>query len=198
MSYVNIKLFEKSGLLPSDLLFLAAIKQIETEFLLKNLTEDDYNRFKTLSLVKHIKVKKKDEHPYVSLRLDKKGTDLLDNLSTPNVTEEHLKMRDYLIQMYLSHEDKERVVGNKKLIGIYIAVLQNYLAIDIYRFYYLCEYFLSEHVFTKKLENIFMDRNKIRYGEFKNHIEDSALYQFYEQKKSDVEWYWKQKNLKEE
>lgn len=191
--YINFSLFEKSGLQNSDLVFLAAIKQIETEFLLKNLTEDDYNRFKTLSLVKHIKVKKKDEHPYVSLRLDKRGTDLLDNLSTPNVTEEHLKMRDYLIQMYLSHEDTERVVGNKKLIGIYIAVLQNYLAIDIYRFYYLCEYFLSEHVFTKKLENIFMDRNKIRYGEFKNHIEDSALYQFYEQRKSDVEWYWKQK-----
>ena len=45
----------------------------------------------------------------------------------------------------------------------------------------------------KKLENIFMDRNKIRYGDFKNHIEDSALYQFYEQRKQEVEWYWQQK-----
>ena len=102
-------------------------------------------------------------------------------------------MRDYLVSMYLSHEDKERVVGNKKLIGVYISVLQKYLGLDIYRFYYLCEYFLSEHIYSKKLENIFMDRNKIRYGEFKNHIEDSPLYQFYEQRKQEVEWYWQQK-----
>ena len=78
--YINIKLFEKSNLLPSDLVFLAAIKQTQTEFLLKNLKEEDYNRFKALSLVKHLKVKKKDEHLYVSLRLEKKTEELLINL----------------------------------------------------------------------------------------------------------------------
>lgn len=140
-----------------------------------------------------VKAKNKQESVYKRLRLSKKGREVLDGIETPEVEEQHLKMRDYLISMYLSHEDKERVVGNKKLIGIYISVLQNYLGLDIYRFYYLCEYFLSEHIFTKKLENIFMDRNKIRYGDFKNHIEDSALYQFYEQRKQEVEWYWQQK-----
>lgn len=140
-----------------------------------------------------VKAKSKQESVYKRLRLSKKGREVLDAIETPEVTEQHIKMRDYLIEMYLNNEDKERVVGNKKLVGIYISVLQNYLGLDIYRFYYLCEFFLSEHIFTKKLENIFMDRNKIRYGDFKNHIEDSALYQFYEQRKQEVEWYWQQK-----
>ena len=140
-----------------------------------------------------VKAKNKQESVYKRLRLSKKGREVLDAIETPEVTEQHLKMRDYLIEMYLNNEDKERVVGNKKLVGMYISVLQNYLGLDIYRFYYLCEFFLSEHIFTKKLENIFMDRNKIRYGDFKNHIEDSALYQFYEQRKQEVEWYWQQK-----
>ena len=140
-----------------------------------------------------VKAKSKQESVYKRLRLSKKGREVLDAIETPEVTEQHIKMRDYLIEMYLNNEDKERVVGNKKLVGIYISILQNYLGLDIYRFYYLCEFFLSEHIFTKKLENIFMDRNKIRYGDFKNHIEDSALYQFYEQRKQEVEWYWQQK-----
>ena len=140
-----------------------------------------------------VKAKNKQESVYKRLRLSKKGREVLNAIEIPEVTEQHLKMRDYLIEMYLNNEDKERVVGNKKLLGMYISVLQNYLGLDIYRFYYLCEFFLSEHIFTKKLENIFMDRNKIRYGDFKNHIEDSALYQFYEQRKQEVEWYWQQK-----
>ena len=102
-------------------------------------------------------------------------------------------MCDYLIMMYLNHEDKERVIGNRKLIAIYISVLQAHLGIDIHRLYYLCEFFLSEHVFSKKLENVFMDRNKIRYGDFKQHIHDAPIFQFYEQRKQDVEWYWSQK-----
>ena len=189
--YINFPLFEKSGLQPEDIYFLAGIKQTEREVIDK-LTGDIFNRLEALKLLTSIKGKKGD-NPMYNIRLSPLGKKLLEDIETPEVTEQHLKMRDYLIEMYLSHEDKERVIGNKKLIGIYISVLQNYLGLDIYRFYYLCEFFLSEHIFTKKLENIFMDRNKIRYGEFKNHIEDSALYNFYEQRKSDVEYYWAEK-----
>ena len=102
-------------------------------------------------------------------------------------------MRNYLSEMYLNNEDTERVIGNKKLIAIYISILQHHLGLTIHEFYYLCDYFLSVHVFTKKLENIFMDRNMIRYGDFKNHIEDSALYQFWDQKEEEVREYFKQK-----
>lgn len=199
MSYINVEILKKNYLNLEQATLLQILHQNRTEDMSSILESynGDLDVLNEKELLSEVKAKNKSESVWKRLRLSDKGKKVLSDIGTPDVTEEHLKMRDYLIQMYLSHEDTERVVGNKKLIGIYIAVLQNYLAIDIYRFYYLCEYFLSEHVFTKKLENIFMDRNKIRYGEFKNHIEDSALYQFYEQRKSDVEWYWKQKNLKE-
>ena len=189
--YINFNLLHSKGLQPEDIYFLVGIKQVDKSVLDK-LTGDIFNRFNELSLLTSIKGKKGD-NPAYNIRLSANGKKLLEDIETPEVTEQHLKMRDYLIDIYLSHEDKERVVGNKKLIAIYISVLQNYLDLDIYRFYYLCEFFLSEHIFTKKLENIFMDRNKIRYGEFKNHIEDSSLFQFYEQRKKDVEYYWAQK-----
>ncbi len=188
MNYINFKILRKYSLTPEHLIQLLAIKQKEVDLINTDVLSD----FDNLGYTTYVKGKK-DALKSELVRLSDKGKKLLEDIGTPDVEEEHLKMRDYLIEMYLSHEDKERVVGNKKLIGIYISILQNYLGLDIYRFYYLCEFFLSEHTFTKKLENIFMDRNKIRYGDFKNHIEDSSLYQFYEQRKKDVEWYWAQK-----
>lgn len=188
MNYINFKIFRKHNLTPEQLIQLLAIKQKEVS----EINTDVLSEFDSLGYITYVKGKK-DALKSELVRLSDKGKKLLEDIGTPDVEEEHLKMRDYLIEMYLSHEDKERIVGNKKLIGIYISILQNYLGLDIYRFYYLCEFFLSEHTFTKKLENIFMDRNKIRYGDFKNHIEDSSLYQFYEQRKKDVEWYWAQK-----
>lgn len=190
--YLNLKLFKQYNLKPQDLYYLLIIKQVDLEEM-KQIPDDVFGRFDDLNLLKEVKRKNRSQSVLELVRLSKRGIELIDNLSTPNVLEEHLRMRDYLISLYLNHEDTERVVGNKKLIANYIAVLQNHLSIDIYRFYYLCEFFLSEHFFTKKLENVFMDRNKIRYGEFKNHIEDSPLFQFYEQRKKDIEHYWQQK-----
>lgn len=194
--YVNFSLLTSRNLTPLEFAFLLAVKGNKTENnsgVIEYYFKDVLEKFRNTNLITFIKPKNKSENDYNTIRLTSLGNEWVDDLTTPAVREEHLKMRDYLIKMYLSHEDKERVVGNKKLIGIYISILQNYLGLDIYRFYYLCEFFLSEHIFTKKLENIFMDRNKIRYGDFKNHIEDSALYQFYEQRKQEVEWYWQQK-----
>ena len=130
---------------------------------------------------------------YQKLRTTKKGNDVLDDIETPEITEEQVRMRDYLVEMYLSHEDKDRVIGNKKTIATYITILQHHLGISIYQFYYLCEYFLSQYPFTKKLENLFWDKNKQRYKEFKNNIEDSIIYQFYDQHKEEIENYWKHK-----
>ena len=184
--YVNFSLY---NLQPQDLYYIFAVKQIETEI---NIPNETLQRFKDLDLITTVKGKPNQEER-LKIRLSSKGKKFLDDLSTPEVTEEQIKMRDYLISMYLNNEDTERVIGNKKLIAQYISVLQNYLDLDIYRLYYLFEFFLAEHFFTKKLENVFLDRNKNRYGEFKNNIEDSPIFQFYEQRKKEVEWYWKQK-----
>lgn len=196
--YINTEILKSRNLSLLELGILQLAKQARIEDVTAVLSDNSsvVDALLEKDLLEVIKGKKGDEY-FSKIRASKLGVETLDLISTPLITEEHVKMGDYLIQMYLSHEDKERVVGNKKLIRQYISILQNHLALDIYQFYYLCEYFLSEHVFTKKLENIFMDRNKIRYGDFKNHIEDSAIFQFYEQRKKDVEWYWEQKLKKE-
>ena len=71
--YLNISVFIKSNLQFSDLVFLAAINQTETDWLIENLNEDVYKRFEELSLIKYIKQKSKKEHLYTSLRLSELG-----------------------------------------------------------------------------------------------------------------------------
>jgi hypothetical protein len=195
--YINYSLLRQLNLSVSFIPILFAANQNrnndESETLSNEAFTDDLRQLFELGILEQVKAKKKSDTVFNLIRLSTKGKKILEDITTPDVLEEHLKMRDYLISIYLNHEDKERVVGNKKLIAIYISVLQAHLGIDIYRFYYLCEFFLSEHIFTKKLENIFMDRNKIRYGDFKNHIEDSSIFQFYEQREDEVKEYWRTK-----
>lgn len=198
MNYINYKILTSKGLSLHEHGVLTLIKQNKTDDLSQQIEFEVkgtpiIEKLLNISYIEEIKGVKGQTF-YQKLRTTKKGNEALDLISTPIVTEKHIRMRDYLIKMYLNHEDTERVVGNTKLIAIYISIMQNYLNIDIYQFYYLCEFFLSEQVFTKKLENIFMDRNKIRYGDFKNNIEDSPLYQFYEQRVKEVQEYWSQKN----
>jgi hypothetical protein len=86
--YINLSVFTKSQLLFSDLIFLCAISQTETTWLIENLTEDIYERFKAISLVKHIKTKNKKEHSYESLRLSESGKTLLSQLEEAEVEEQ--------------------------------------------------------------------------------------------------------------
>lgn len=190
--YLNFNLYK---LQPQDLYYLLAVKQTEKS-ILKTIPIDTLQRFIDNNLIMYIKGTNKEEER-LKIRLNVNGKKLFDSLETPEVLEEHIRMSEYLIKMYLAHEDEERVVGNKKLIVQYIAVLQSHLNIDIYKLYYLFEFFLAEHIYTRKLENIFMDRNKNRYGEFKNWVADSPIFQFYEQRKQEVEQYWAKKIKRE-
>ena len=99
--YINLSVFVSSGLEPSDLLFLAAINQTHTDWLIENLNEDRYKRFETLSLLKHIKQKSKKEHLYVSLRLSDEGKALISELEEAPVEEEDIKIFDWLKEHYL-------------------------------------------------------------------------------------------------
>jgi len=196
--YINYKILESKQLTLKEFAILQLIKQNKTEDLSAQIEEQciDTTIIENLAekgYIEYIKPKNKSENQWKLLRASKKGVQVLEDIDTPACTDEVLKMRDYLVEMYLNHEDTERTIGNKKSIAIYISILQHHLAINIYQFYYLCEYFLSEYPYTKKLENIFWDKNKHRYKEFKNNIEDSTIFQFYEEHKEDIENYWKQK-----
>lgn len=188
MTYINFELYQERGLLPEDIYYLIGIKQIDIQ-ILEWLSSERKSRFEDMGLLTSIKGKPKEIDCH-KIRLSKKGKQFLEDIATPVVSDGDLQMAEYLFSMYLNHEDKERVLGNRKLIRIYIAILRNHLDLTLHQFFYLCEFFLAEHVFTKKLENIFMDKNKVRYGTFQANIESSTLYQFYEQRIDEVERYW--------
>jgi hypothetical protein len=194
--YINFKLLNGRGISPNEFMFLLVVKANKIEDnsgVIEYHFKDVLSKFKETNLITFVKPKNKSENKYNTVRLTSVGNDWIDDITTPDVTEGDVKMRNYLCEMYLNNEDTERVIGNKKLISIYISILRRHLGLDLHEFYYLCDYFLSVYTYTKKLENIFLDKNKNRYGSFKSNLEDSPLYQFWEQNENDVREYFKQK-----
>lgn len=197
--YLNFKLAKELNISPQQILLLQAIKQqgseklddiipllIQEDTLLENLSKNQY-----IKLIKG----KKDQSEIERLRITSKGTKLLEDISTPEITEGDLQMYSYLENIYLSHEDEERHIGNKKKTKIYCAIFRNYLSLSLHQMYWLCWLFLQEYSHTKRLEYIFFNSNKQRYGKFQNNIEDSPLYQYYDQNKEKIENFWKKKGL---
>jgi hypothetical protein len=117
--YVNLSVLGKSGLEYSDLVFLCGINQTQTDWLIENLKESDYERFEGLSLIKHIKQKSKKEHLYISLRLSDTGKKLINSIFTePVAGEDEEILYEWLSKYYI---DKGKEVGNpnrvKKLLA---------------------------------------------------------------------------------
>lgn len=153
---------------------------------------DIMDKFSNIGYIECIKGRK-EQSIFELIRTTKKANDALEDIGTPNITDGDLRMRDYLINMYLDSDDAERSIGNKKKIAMYISIMRNELNLTLHQFFYLCEYFLAEYPYTKVLEYLFFNSNKNRYGKFQNNLEDSPLFQFYDTKKEEVENYW---NLK--
>ena len=164
MGYINFEILTNRLLTLHELGVLQLIKQNkiedlsqEIEFLIK-----DTNLIEKLSNIGYIEfVKpKKGQTQYHCIRTTKKANEILDDIGTPAVSDGDLKMRDYMIEMYLNNEDTERTIGNKKKIAIYISLMRNKLNLTLHEFFSLCEYFLAEYPYTKVLEHIFFNSNK--------------------------------------
>lgn len=187
--YINFELLDKNY----NLFFiLVAAKQKKTLILQELTDEDGCNVLIEKGLLKLIKGKKKDTF-FEKVRIDKKGTAFLEEIETPEVTEVDIKMFEYLCDMYLTNEDEERKVGNKKKTKMYIAIFRHHCGINVHQMFWLCKFFLEEYKYTKILEYIFFNSNKNRYGTFKANVEDSPLFQFYDERKAEVEKLWSTK-----
>lgn len=194
--YINFKLLEEKGLNPNDIIVLQLIHQNKTEELSESIamciSDELLETLESNKLVTYIKGKK-DQSQFEKIRLSSKGKKLLEEVQVPEVTEGDIDMFDYLCSMYLDHEDEERVIGNKKKTKIYVATFRKNLQLSLHQMYWLCYFYLSEEKFTKRLEYIFFNSNKNRYGSFKENIEDSSLYQFLQEREEDVKLIWKKK-----
>lgn len=95
--YINLKQVDKH-LKRGDLELLTAIKQIDTEYLNRELTEADLSRFEALEFIERVKSPKKGETP---LRLSKKAKTYLNEISYEgSVDDETNILADWLIGVY--------------------------------------------------------------------------------------------------
>ena len=209
--YLNISVFTKSNLQFSDLVFLAAINQTETDWLIENLNEDVYRRFSEFSLIKHIKQKSKKEHLYVSLRLSDSGKSLLVNLSYEGAVDSETEViADWLINIYKAKsggivknktEIKRRIQWFKtvtQIKGNKLAVLLQSFLQDTYNEQdgLTVKEFMEQNprgVLSNMLDNVCFNPTSV----FDRHktLDKSPLWQYYEDNLEYINQVWKNKDL---
>ena len=209
--YLNISVFTKSNLQFSDLVFLAAINQTETDWLIENLNEDVYRRFSAFSLIKHIKQKSKKEHLNVSLRLSDSGKSLLVNLSYEGAVDSETEViADWLINIYKAKsggivknktEIKRRIHWFKtvtQIKGNKLAVLLQSFLQDTYNEQdgLTVKEFMEQNsrgVLSNMLDNICFNPTSV----FDKHktLDKSPLWQYYEENIEYINKVWESKGL---
>ena len=209
--YINISVLSKSGLEYSDLVFLCAISQVETDWLTENLNEDVYSRFKELNLIKHIKQKSKKEHLCVSLRLSDLGKQLLVSLSYEGAVDSETDIiADWLINIYKSKsggivknktETKKRIQWFKtatQIKGNKLAVLLQCFIQDTFNEQdgLTVKEFMEQNprgVLSNMLDNVCWSPTSL-YDRYKT-LDKSPLWQYYEDNTEYINKIWESKNL---
>jgi len=192
--YLNLKYLEQKGVQLVELVSLQIIKQNRNEdnaeYIDKYINDKIRQSLLDKELIMLLKQKSDKDTFSKKVRVTGKGNELIEFATTPDIEEGDEKMAGYLIEMYLK-KDEGRTIGNKKNVIMFTAQFRKVLGLSLYEMYWLCDLFISETKYTQVLEKIFFDSNKHRYGKFINHIEDSKLYQFYQDKEEQVKDYWK-------
>ena len=209
--YLNISVFTKSNLQFSDLVFLAAINQTETDWLIENLNEDVYRRFSAFSLIKHIKQKSKKEHLYTSLRISEVGAKFLADISYEGAVDSETEViADWLINIYKAKsggivknktEIKRRIQWFKtvtQIKGNKLAVLLQSFLQDTYNEQdgLTVKEFMEQNsrgVLSNMLDNVCFNPTSV----FDKHktLDKSPLWQYYEENIEYINKVWESKGL---
>jgi len=190
MSYININLLKSKNLSLLDLQVLQLAKQMRIEDVSEVLSEYSLNVNSLLSIgfLESIKGKKGD-NDFQKIRATKLGTDTLDLISTPLVTDVDIQMYNYLCNMYLE-EDATRTLGNRKAGLRYCAEFRQIMGFTPHEMYYLCQMFVANTTYTKVLEYIFFEKKNNPYGKFKDNLDSSKIYQFWCDNEYEVREFW--------
>lgn len=193
MSYINVELLKSKNLSLLDLQVLQLAKQMRIEDVSDVLSEYSLNVNSLLSvgLLESIKGKKGDSE-FQKIRTTKLGTEILDLISTPLITDGDVELYKYLCTMYLQ-EDSSRTLGNRKAGLRYSSEFRQIMGFTLYEAYYLYEMFIANVEYTKVLEYIFHSKKENPYSKFKDVIESSKLYQFWMDNEYEIREYWAKK-----
>lgn len=181
--YININnLFKLKNplMLPLLLVLKQASKKDVSEQLAVLIDDAELDYLIQNKFVKYIKGTKK-QNELQKLRLDKKGTEFLNNLDEPEVEEQDVKIFEWLSEQYKS---KEKQVGNGKKTKRLIASFREKSGIDKNKLAFLCNEFINdgnEQEYSHKLEYVFWKPSNMFQVKFV--LEDSRLWSYYQKKK---------------
>lgn len=202
--YLNFNLYPEQ-LFPEDLFYLLAIKQVNMNIV---VPDDVLSRFETLSLVKYVKGKAKEEKR-LKLRISDKGKDLLVKLSFEGSYDlESEKLADWLISIYRSKgggmvknkvEVKRRLHWWKKITDIrgnFLAVLLQCAIQDSYNpesdeSFFEFKKKNPRAIWSNMAENLLWKPGSI-HDKYKT-LDKSPLYMYYEDNKEYIENIWRTK-----
>lgn len=144
-------------------------------------SEDILSKFSTLGYIEYVKPKKKSDNVYKCVRTTSKGNAVLEDIETPEINEDDLKIFNWLEQIYL---DAGKEIGNKKKTKMFIANFRVQSGIDKNSLAYLCQEFTndeSQYEWSQRLEYLFFKGASVFSVKFD--INQSRLYQYYDRNK---------------
>ena len=124
-----------------------------------------------------VKAKNKQESVYKRLRLSKKGREVLDAIETPEVTEDSLRIFEWIKQIYIS---AGKDLGNQKKTKMFIAQFSAESGIQRNALAFLIQSFIndeSQFEWSKTLQYLFFRGDSVFNIKFDLH--SSRLYQYY-------------------
>ena len=124
-----------------------------------------------------VKAKNKQESVYKRLRLSKKGREVLDAIETPEVTEDSLRIFEWIKQIYIS---AGKDLGNQKKTKMFIAQFSAESGIQRNALAFLIQSFIndeSQFEWSKVLQYLFFKGDSVFNIKFDLH--SSRLYQYY-------------------
>lgn len=178
--YINVEnLFKLPNPLTLPLLLVlkqAAKKDVTKEIANLVISDEDIDILEKNGYIKYIKGKKADSL-IERMRLDKKGTQFLNELDEPDVEEQDVKIFDWLSAIY---KKRGKEIGNGKKTQRLIASFREKSGIEKNHLAYLCNSFINDEEqqeWSFKLEFVFWKPTNLFQTKFV--LEDSRLWKYY-------------------
>lgn len=179
--YINFKLLREKGIEIKTITDLIAVKQNKTEnlseYLSQELNAGDLRALEELGYITYRKAKNKAENAYNLVRTTDKANKLLDDITTPEVDEDSLKIFEWVKSIYL-RENKE--IGNQKRTKMFIAQFTKESGISKNHLCFLIQSFLAdekEFTYSQRMQYLFFKGESLFSVKFDLH--SSRLYQYY-------------------
>lgn len=178
MAYFNFKLLDKYNLTLQDIINFQVIKQNKyddnSNIIDKYIEKDSINNYIKNGYITFIKSGKTYSE---QIRLTNKGISILDTLEMGDVTDDDIKILDWLIKVY---NLENKAIGNKKRIASGIANFRVNTGIEKNNLALLLKTFINDEKnfeYSQKLEYLFFNSKNIYQRKFI--LDDCKLYEYY-------------------